>query len=216
VWEHTVREGVADPGAFPVAPDLVEALVALGEHAEVAAVTNRLREVAEQQEHPWGRASAKRCDALVRLGQQQRYDEQAAASLEQAAKDYKRLGFRFDGPRSLLALGRTQRRFKKWAAARSSLERAAVAFDEIGSPGWAEEARSELARVGGRRRAAAGELTPSEQRVVELAVEGLSNKEIARELFVTVNTVEAHLSHAYTKLGVRSRAQLARARSPSA
>ena len=60
-------------------------------------------------------------------------------------------------------------------------------------------------------RARRGELTPTEQRVAELATEGLSNKEIAQALFVTVNTVEAHLSHAYAKLGIRSRAQLARA-----
>jgi DNA-binding CsgD family transcriptional regulator len=44
---------------------------------------------------------------------------------------------------------------------------------------------------------------------VELAIEGLSNKEIARTLVVAVPTVEAHLSHAYAKLGVRSRGQLA-------
>ena len=76
--------------------------------------------------------------------------------------------------RSLLALGRAQRRWKKWGAARSSLEEAAAAFDELGSPGWAEEARSELERVsvpGGRARP--GELTPAEQRVAELAADGL-------------------------------------------
>ena len=46
--------------------------------------------------------------------------------------------------------------------------------------------------------------------MVELAADGSSNKEIALALFVTVRTVEAHLSHAYAKLGIRSRAQLAR------
>jgi DNA-binding CsgD family transcriptional regulator len=51
--------------------------------------------------------------------------------------------------------------------------------------------------------------TPAEQRVVELAAAGLSNKQIARHLSVAVHTVEVHLSHAYAKLGVRSRAQLA-------
>ena len=91
-----------------------------------------------------------------------------------------------------------------------SLEQAATVFDELGSSGWAEEARSELERVGARRPRPAGELTPAEQRVAELAADGLSNKEIARTLFVTVNTVEVHLSHAYAKLGVRSRAQLRR------
>ena len=89
-----------------------------------------------------------------------------------------------------------------------SLEQAVAAFDEIGSPGWADEARAELARVGARRPQASGELTKTEQRVAELAAEGLSNKQIAQALFVTVNTVEAHLSKAYAKLGVRSRSQL--------
>ena len=69
--------------------------------------------------------------------------------------------------------------------------------------------RSELARVGARRPAPTGELTQAERRVVELAADGLSNKEIAQTLFVTVHTVEVHLSRAYAKLGVRSRGQLA-------
>ena len=64
VWEHTQREGVEEPGAFPVAPDLVEALVELDEQEEAQAVTARLWELAEQQQHPWGLASARRCTAL--------------------------------------------------------------------------------------------------------------------------------------------------------
>ncbi len=52
-------------------------------------------------------------------------------------------------------------------------------------------------------------LTASERRVARMAAEGMTNKEIAQALFVGVHTVEVHLSHAYAKLGVRSRAQLA-------
>jgi DNA-binding CsgD family transcriptional regulator len=156
-----------------------------------------------------GAATAKRCGALVRLAASS-YDEAAAAELAEAAAAYEQLGLRFDRARSLLLLGRGQRRHRKWAAARSSLEQAAAAFDEIGSPGWVEEARSELARVGGRRSQPVGELTAAEQRAAELAAQGLSNKEIARTLFVSVHTVEVHLSHAYAKLGIGSRAQLAR------
>jgi ATP/maltotriose-dependent transcriptional regulator MalT len=193
VWEHTEREGVEDPGTFPFAPELVEALVDLGELDQAAAVTKRLRELAERQKHPWGLATAKRCAGL----------------LSEAAGDYEQLGLRFDSARTLLTLGRRERRRKKWAAARSALERAAAVFDEIGSTGWAEQTRSELARVGARKPRPSGELTPSEQRVVELAASGLSNKEIAQELVVTVNTVETHLSRAYSKLGIRSRSQLA-------
>ena len=50
--------------------------------------------------------------------------------------------------------------------------------------------------------------------MAELAAAGLANKEIARDLFVSVKTVEAHLSHVYAKLGIRSRAQLTHHLSP--
>jgi DNA-binding NarL/FixJ family response regulator len=79
----------------------------------------------------------------------------------------------------------------------------------MGSPGWAQQARAELSRVGARSPRPSGELTQSELRAAELAVDGLSNKEIAGQLVVTVHTVEVHLSRAYAKLGVRSRGQLA-------
>jgi DNA-binding NarL/FixJ family response regulator len=208
VWAHTQREGVEEPGVFPVAPELVEALVESGELDEAGMVTTRLSELAESQAHPWGLATARRCKSLAQLAAAS-YDERAAASLDAAATAYAELGLRFDRARSLLSLGRAQRRFKKWGVARRSLEQAASIFDAVGSPGWAEQARSELSRVGARRPVASGELTESEQRAAELAASGRSNKEIARELFVTVHTVEVHLSRAYAKLGVSSRRQLA-------
>jgi DNA-binding CsgD family transcriptional regulator len=208
VWEHTEREGVEEPGVFPVAPELVEALVESGELDEATRVASRLRELAERQAHPWGLATAQRCESLARLSAAS-YDERGAAGLDAAAAAYSERGLRFDQARSLLSLGRAQRRFKKWGVARRSLEHAASVFDAIGSPGWAEQARSELSRVGARRPVASGELTESEQRAAELAASGMSNKEIARELFVTVHTVEVHLSRAYAKLGVSSRRQLA-------
>jgi DNA-binding NarL/FixJ family response regulator len=80
----------------------------------------------------------------------------------------------------------------------------------MGSPGWVEETRAELSRVGGRRPQDPEDLTPTERRVAELAADGLANKEIATALFVTVRTVEEHLRKAYAKLGIRSRTQLAR------
>jgi DNA-binding CsgD family transcriptional regulator len=208
VWEHMRREGVDEPGVFPVAPELVDAFAELGELDEAQGVTDRLSELAEQLEHPWALATAKRCGAVARLACDT-YDPEAAAALADAAADYQRLGLRFDRARSLLSLGRAQRRFRKWGAARDSLQQAVDAFDEQGSPGWAEQARSELARVGGRRPTPSGELTPTERRAAELAAKGLSNKEIAQTLYVTVHTVEVYLSRAYAKLGVRSRAQLA-------
>jgi DNA-binding CsgD family transcriptional regulator len=207
VWDWMAREGIDEPGAFPVAPDLVEALVELGEYDEARAVTARLRDLAERQEHPWALATARRGAAVIRLAAG--YDESAADALGQAASAYDELGLRPDAARTRLSLGRTLRRHRRWGGARAALEAAATAFAALGSPGWAERAEAELARVGARRPVRRGELTVAERRVVELAASGRANKEIAQALFVSVRTVEAHLTHAYAKLGVRSRAQLA-------
>jgi DNA-binding CsgD family transcriptional regulator len=208
VWEHTMCEGVDEPGVFPVAPELVEALVELGELDEARAVTERLHDLAERQQHPWGTVTASRCRAVVRLASG-RDRAGAAAAMVLAAAEYERLGLPFDRARTLLSLGRAQRRVKQWGAARSSLEMATTMFEQLGSNGWAEQARLELDRVGARRPSPTGELTATERRVADLAAAGSSNKEIARALYVTVHTVEAHLSHTYAKLGVRSRGQLA-------
>jgi DNA-binding CsgD family transcriptional regulator len=208
VWDHCEREGVLDPGAFPVAPDLVEALSELARFEDANEVARRLGELAAQQDHPWASATFKRCAGVVELASGGDVDR-GATSLAEAAVDLEALGLRFDGARCLLALGRAQRRLKQWRAARESLEGAAVSFAALGAEGWVARARSELERVGGRR-SAGGDLTPSERQVSELAADGLSNKQIAAALYVTVNTVEVHLARAYAKLGVRSRGQLAK------
>jgi DNA-binding CsgD family transcriptional regulator len=207
VWQHTQREGVDEPGVFPVAADLVEALVDLGKLEEARGVMERLRALSERHDHPWGLATTRRSAGLVGLADG---DERGVEELELAAREYAALGLAFDSARALFALGRFHRRSRRWGAARDTLARSAAAFDALGSTGWAEQARVEAARVGGRRPRASGELTPAEQRVAELAAEGLSNKEIAQTLVVTVRTVEVHLKSAYAKLGIRSRTQLAR------
>jgi DNA-binding CsgD family transcriptional regulator len=209
IWEHTVQEGIDELGVWPMAPDLVEALVELGKLDEALAVTERLERLAEEQEHPWGLASAKRCRAMLSLAGG--YDEDAAGLLRDAAHEYGLRGLSFDQARSLLFLGRVIRRYRKWAAARSLLDEAADIFEALGADGWAGQARAELDRTGARRPVPKGDLTPTEERVARLAASGLSNKEIAAELVVSVYTVEKHLSHVYAKLGVRSRAQLTRA-----
>ena len=206
VWEHTVREGVEDPGAFPVAADLAEALAEAGQPEAANEVIGRLAALAAAQQHPWGLATADRASAAVTLAAG--YCEAAAARLIRAAAAYRALGLGFDAARSLLVLGRAQRRHKKRAAARQSLERARAWFEQLGCPGWAQAAAAELDRVSGRRAAPGG--TPGEQKVAELVAAGLSNKEVAARLYLSVYTVEAHLSHVYAKLGIRSRGQLTR------
>ena len=208
LWLHAEREGIDDPGAIPVGPDLVEALVELNEYDEAHSVTKRLERLAHEQKHPWALLGVERCRALIDLATGG-HPENATARLAHAAAGYRRLGLQFDSARSLLILGRTQRRRKKWAAARSALEDAAATFTKLGASGWADEASGELSRVAGRRGLGQGVLTPAESRVAELAAAGLSNKEIATRLVVSIHTVERHLKHVYAKLGIRSRSQLA-------
>lgn len=148
---------------FTVAPQLVEALAEIGELEGAVEVTACVCERSHQQEHPWGIATAERCDALVRRSREG-YDEAAADDLGHAAGAYEKLGLRFDAARSPRSLGRAQRRFKQWGVARRSLEAAAGNFDEIGSPGCAAQSRSEPARVGARRPRPSGELTQTERR----------------------------------------------------
>ena len=114
----------------------------------------------------------------------------------------------FRRAREQLLLGRLLRRARRRREARSALEAARAGFLTIDSPLWAERAAEELARLGGRSPAGAT-LTEAEQRVAELVASGLSNKQVAARLVVTVRTVEWHLSRIYQKLGVDSRTALA-------
>jgi len=183
--------------------------------AEAAAeVVGRLAGQAAAQDHPWGLATADRSAAVVALAGG--YDDAAATRLAAAAAAYQALGLGFDAARALLVLGRAQRRAKKRAAARQSLEQARAGFEQLGCKGWARAAAAEADRVSGRRAAPGGGLTPGERRVAELAAAGLSNKQVAARLYLSDRTVEAHLSRAYAKLGVTSRAQLTRALRPPA
>jgi DNA-binding CsgD family transcriptional regulator len=114
--------------------------------------------------------------------------------------------------RALTELGAALRRTNQRAAAREHLRAGLELAERCGARLLAERARDELVATGARpRRAArtgAEALTPSERRVARLAAGGQTNRAIAQALFVTPKTVQVHLSHAYQKLGVRSRSQL--------
>jgi DNA-binding CsgD family transcriptional regulator len=88
-------------------------------------------------------------------------------------------------------------------------------FDDAWAQGSALSTEEAIAYArrgrGERKRPASGweSLTPAEPDVVRLVCEGLGNKDIATRLFVSPKTVQAHLTHVYTKLGLSSRVQLA-------
>ena len=107
----------------------------------------------------------------------------------------------------MLCLGTVRRQAQQKRAAREALEEALAIFDGLGARLWAEKTRAELKRISGRQPASEN-LTGTELQVADLAAQGRSNKEIAAELFMGVSTVEAHLSHVYRKLGIRSRTEL--------
>ena len=106
-------------------------------------------------------------------------------------------------------LGALERRRLRKRAARAALGEARAAFDALGARLWADAARAELARIGGRV-ASPDALTVTEQRVAALVGQSRTNREIAASLVVSERTVEGHLSRICRKLGVRSRAELAR------
>jgi DNA-binding CsgD family transcriptional regulator len=110
--------------------------------------------------------------------------------------------------RTLLALGAVLRRLKQRGSARGALAEALELSEAAGARLWTERAGAEQARVSGR---APGprELTETEQRVAALVASGLTNRQVAAELFVTVRAVESTLTKAYAKLGIQSRTQLA-------
>jgi DNA-binding CsgD family transcriptional regulator len=155
---------------------------------------------------------AGRCEALVASAEGDH--DGARAALDGALAAHGELPEPFERARTLHVAGRVERRARSWSAARTSLTAALDVFDALGAARWAEKAAADLARLPGRRRSTTGELTATERRVAALVAEGLSNKEVAARLFVTVRAVEANLSRIYAKLGVRSRTELARTYDP--
>jgi DNA-binding CsgD family transcriptional regulator len=186
--------------------DLLEALIAAGELDEAGEVLATWQERADALDRAWALAILARCRGLLLAARGEH--EGALESFERALAEHARSTDPFHHARTLLALGRTQRRAKQRGAARTTLEEALAAFERLGAPLWAEQARAELARIGGRS-PSRGELTEAERRIAALVAEGRTNREVAAALFLTEHSVETALTRVYRKLGVRSRAELA-------
>ena len=206
--ERLEEGGVREPGSMRFVFDDVEALIELGRMDEAKTLLDRHELRAQELDRTSALALSDRCRSLIAAA---RGDlDGALASLERALSRHELVPVPLDRARTLLALGATRRRARMKRPAREALEQALAIFDELGARLWAEKARAELERIGGRRAPASGELTPTEQRIAALAAEGRSNKEIAAALFVTPKTVGTQLSRIYRKVGVHSRTELAR------
>ena len=117
-------------------------------------------------------------------------------------------------------LGASLRRGNRRAEARDILRQALELAQRLRANPLADRAREELVATGARPRrlvlSGVDSLTPSERRIAAMAAEGLSNREIAQALFLTLRTVEMHLSNAFRKLDISSRTQLPAALASSA
>jgi len=121
-------------------------------------------------------------------------------------------GARLEHARAVIDLGSAIRRTGKRAGARATLAEGADLAHRCGATALVDHARAEQRLAGARPRRIAqtgrDALTPAELRVAELAAQGATNKQIAQALFVTLRTVEMHLSNSYRKLDIESREQL--------
>ena len=188
-------------------PDVVEAMIALGRLADPEPLIDRLERNGQRLDRPWMLAIGARCRAMLLAA---RGDIDAAnLTAQRAMVEHGRLPMPFERARTQLLLGQIQRRQRQKDAAARTLREVVAAFDDLGTPLWADRARAELARVSVGPSATAT-LTPSEQRVAELAASGMTNRDVAAALFISPKTVEANLARVYHKLGIRSRAELGR------
>ena len=206
-WEIRDAAVLMEPGHRWELADTLEALIAVGDLDEADQKLAVWEERAQRLDRAWALAITSRCRALVVAAQ----GDLAGASshFERALAQHLRVEDPFQHARTLLAQGTTQRRAMQRAAARTSLAQALELFEKVGSPLWAEKARAELKRIGGRA-SATDELTESERRVAALVAQGRTNYEVASALFLGERTVASHLTHIYAKLGIRSRTELAR------
>ncbi len=151
---------------------------------------------------------ALRRDGLLECG------EPAVELLREAVGTGAAAGARLEHARALVALGSALRRGGHPKDARAPLREALDLALRCGAPQLAGRAREELVAAGARPRrprlTGVESLTGSELRVARMAADGLTNREIAQALFVTVRTVEGHLTHAYGKLGISTRRELER------
>jgi DNA-binding CsgD family transcriptional regulator len=203
----TKRMDLREPGAFPFVPDEVEALVALGELRSAERLTDRLDEQGRVLDRSLALATAARCRGLVAAARSDL--DGAEEHLQRSLDEHARTEQPFELGRTLLLAGAVRRRMRQKKSARDLLERALTTFDDLGAPLWADRARRELSRIGGRAPTGTG-LTPTEAQIAHLVAEGRTNREVAEALFVSVHTVEANLKRIYRKLDVRSRTELAR------
>jgi DNA-binding CsgD family transcriptional regulator len=185
--------------------ELAEAAAHSGHREEAQAVLKELEPLAAQTPSSWFHAGMAHARPLLA-------DDQDAEPLFQAALDADLSRWPLARARLLLAYGAWLRRQRRVAESRAPLRAAREAFDALGAIPWGERARQELRAAGeasGRRAPEAWDrLSPQELQIAQLAADGLSNREIGQQLYLSHRTVGSHLYRLFPKLGISSRSQL--------
>ncbi|MFJ2631456.1 AAA family ATPase [Streptomyces sp. NPDC087422] len=207
--EPTVRHHIS---ATRGVPDLVEAAVRLGVPERADEPLAGFEAWAARSGQDWARALVARCRAL------RAKDADAEAYFIEALALHDPHRRVLESARTALLYGEWLRRARRKSEARGHLRAALETFERLGARPWADRARSELGASGAsvtvgqdtvRSVADEAGLTPQESQIVRLAALGLTNRDIAAQLFLSPRTVGHHLYKAYPKLGVVSRGELA-------
>ncbi|MGH3471404.1 MAG: ATP-binding protein [Nocardioidaceae bacterium] len=200
------RQAIGDPDLFP-GPELTDALLRVGRAGEASEVASRFRPAAAAKGQPWALARAERALGLVAAGAEVDARFRVALELHAETLDL------FETARTMLAYGERLRRAGRRVDARQQLRSALQAFESLGAARWSDRAAAELTATGETiQRSGTGviaSLTPQELQVSLLLADGRTTREAAAALFLSPKTVEYHLRKVYTKLGIRSRADLA-------
>lgn len=192
----------------PGLTDLADAAAALDRVAEARAILERVEPLILRTGSPCLRGRLRHARAVLATP-----DDAEAAYAEALSRDAP--DSTWERARLRLAHGVWLRRQRRAADARVSLRIAREGFDALGARPWSDRARQELRATGERSRrqepAARDTLTPQELHIAQLAAEGLTNRDIGKRLFMSHRTVGSHLYKIFPKLGITSRAELARA-----
>jgi DNA-binding CsgD family transcriptional regulator len=199
---------LGEVSALRAVPDALEAAVRLRRGEELAEPLARFERWAQRSGRAWARALVLRCHALLAP------EELAEQFYREAMALHAGAGRPWEEARTALLHGEWLRRARRKSEARVPLRAAARTFDLLEAAPWAARARAELDASGAapaepRAAGPLAGLTPQENQIVRLAAQGLSNRDIAAQLFLSARTVGYHLYKAYPKLGVASRGELA-------
>jgi DNA-binding CsgD family transcriptional regulator len=203
------EQPLRDTPANSTAPDLIEALIRRGDTSAAEELLEPFADEAERIGQPYPRAVGLRCRALLATDDAYQQLFERALELHEVDQNV------FAAARTRLTYGERLRRNGRRTDCREQLREALAVFERLEARPWAERARSELRASGERLRrsdpSTADELTPQELQIAMVVAEGKTNREVGAQLFLSPKTIEWHLGHIYRKLGVRSRAELARA-----